>query len=200
MPCTWGMRVVAAGRAWTRCGAMHNRAPQLSAAGQRSMSVDVKKKAVMVAATGDELRPSWNRHSQLQVPCIPTSLCGIQIHVVAKHLCPRSGKFLELCLPLGELCKAFQCVWTTETNLVRSPVPGEVSDASAPDDLAGQHHGKTTVTLGMVNMLLERGLKVGYQKPVGQQTVPVMDGALGELQARPRPFSARPPEPFQRTS
>ena len=68
------------------------------------------------------------------------------------------------------------------------------------DDLAGQHHGKTTVTLGMVNMLLERGLKVGYQKPVGQQTVPVMDGALGELQARPRPFSARPPEPFQRTS
>jgi len=38
----------------------------------------------------------------------------------------------------------------------------------------GQHHGKTTVTLGMVHKLLERGKKVSYQKPVGQQTVPVI--------------------------
>ena len=40
----------------------------------------------------------------------------------------------------------------------------------------GQHHGKTTVTLGMVSSLIERGVKVAYQKPVGQQTVPVMCG------------------------
>lgn len=34
----------------------------------------------------------------------------------------------------------------------------------------GQHHGKTTVTLGMVQALLARNWKVAYQKPVGQQT------------------------------
>jgi dethiobiotin synthetase len=39
-----------------------------------------------------------------------------------------------------------------------------------------QHHGKTTVTLGMVSALLNRGVKVAYQKPVGQQTVPVLCG------------------------
>jgi len=38
----------------------------------------------------------------------------------------------------------------------------------------GQHHGKTTVTLGMVSALIKRGVKVAYQKPVGQQTVPVL--------------------------
>jgi len=38
----------------------------------------------------------------------------------------------------------------------------------------GQHHGKTTVTLGMVHELLARGRRVSYQKPVGQQTVPVV--------------------------
>ena len=27
----------------------------------------------------------------------------------------------------------------------------------------------------MVSALLRRGVKVGYQKPVGQQTVPIMD-------------------------
>jgi hypothetical protein len=36
----------------------------------------------------------------------------------------------------------------------------------------GQHHGKTTVTLGMVQALLARKWKVAYQKPVGQQTGP----------------------------
>ena len=44
----------------------------------------------------------------------------------------------------------------------------------------GQHHGKTTVTLGMVQALLSRGWKVAYQKPVGQQTVPVFDETLGK--------------------
>ncbi len=36
----------------------------------------------------------------------------------------------------------------------------------------GQHHGKTTVTLGMVQALLARKWQVAYQKPVGQQTGP----------------------------
>ena len=31
--------------------------------------------------------------------------------------------------------------------------------------LTGQHHGKTTVTLGMVSMLLDRGLKVPPPTP-----------------------------------
>mmetsp|Transcript_17865 Transcript_17865/g.41186 ORF Transcript_17865/g.41186 Transcript_17865/m.41186 type:complete len:402 (-) Transcript_17865:23-1228(-) len=43
----------------------------------------------------------------------------------------------------------------------------------------GQHHGKTTVTLGLVSALLRKGVKVGYQKPVGQQTVPIeCDGEM----------------------
>ena len=36
-----------------------------------------------------------------------------------------------------------------------------------------QHHGKTTITLGMVHALVQQGRRVAYQKPVGQQTVPV---------------------------
>lgn len=38
-----------------------------------------------------------------------------------------------------------------------------------------QHHGKTTITLGMVHALLKQGRRIAYQKPVGQQTVPVED-------------------------
>lgn len=30
------------------------------------------------------------------------------------------------------------------------------------------------VTLGLVSALMKRGVKVGYQKPVGQQTVPIV--------------------------
>lgn len=37
------------------------------------------------------------------------------------------------------------------------------------------------VTLGLVSALLRKGVKVGYQKPVGQQTVPIMCGG-DELQ------------------
>ena len=45
-----------------------------------------------------------------------------------------------------------------------------------------QHHGKTTITLGMVHALVEQGRRVAYQKPVGQQTVPVQcDGATLEI-------------------
>ena len=40
-----------------------------------------------------------------------------------------------------------------------------------------QHHGKTTITLGMVHALLQKGLRVAYQKPVGQQTVPIEVGS-----------------------
>mmetsp|Transcript_44229 Transcript_44229/g.117976 ORF Transcript_44229/g.117976 Transcript_44229/m.117976 type:complete len:401 (+) Transcript_44229:40-1242(+) len=36
-----------------------------------------------------------------------------------------------------------------------------------------QHHGKTTITLGLTHALLKQGRRVAYQKPVGQQTVPV---------------------------
>ena len=35
----------------------------------------------------------------------------------------------------------------------------------------GQHVGKTTVTLGLMNILMERGLRVHFLKPVGQQYV-----------------------------
>ena len=34
-----------------------------------------------------------------------------------------------------------------------------------------QHSGKTLVSLGLVAALLERGVKVGYMKPVGQRWV-----------------------------
>ncbi len=40
-----------------------------------------------------------------------------------------------------------------------------------------QHSGKTLVSLGLVSCLIERGLTVGYMKPVGQRTVEV-DGAM----------------------
>ncbi len=40
-----------------------------------------------------------------------------------------------------------------------------------------QHSGKTLVSLGLVAALLERGVKVGYMKPVGQRTVEV-NGAM----------------------
>lgn len=40
-----------------------------------------------------------------------------------------------------------------------------------------QHSGKTLVSLGLVAVLRERGLRVGYMKPVGQRTVEV-DGAM----------------------
>ena len=36
-----------------------------------------------------------------------------------------------------------------------------------------QHHGKTTITLGLVHALLKRNVRLAYQKPVGQQTVSV---------------------------
>ena len=36
-----------------------------------------------------------------------------------------------------------------------------------------QHHGKTTITLGLVHALLSRNIRLAYQKPVGQQTVSV---------------------------
>ena len=40
-----------------------------------------------------------------------------------------------------------------------------------------QHHGKTTITLGLVHALLARHVRLAYQKPVGQQTVSVeIDG------------------------
>jgi BioD-like phosphotransacetylase family protein len=35
----------------------------------------------------------------------------------------------------------------------------------------GQNSGKTTVLLGLVNAFLERGLRAGFMKPVGQRTV-----------------------------
>ena len=35
-----------------------------------------------------------------------------------------------------------------------------------------QHHGKTTVSLGLVHALVNRGVGVAYQKPVGQQVCP----------------------------
>ncbi|MGD9498227.1 MAG: phosphotransacetylase family protein [Armatimonadota bacterium] len=39
-----------------------------------------------------------------------------------------------------------------------------------------QHSGKTLVSLGLVAALRERGVKVGYMKPVGQRTIEI-DGA-----------------------
>jgi hypothetical protein len=45
-----------------------------------------------------------------------------------------------------------------------------------------QHHGKTTITLGMVYALLAQKKSVAYQKPVGQQTVPIeCDGTTLEV-------------------
>lgn len=45
-----------------------------------------------------------------------------------------------------------------------------------------QHHGKTTITLGMVHALVQRQRRVAYQKPVGQQTVPVdVDGVTLQI-------------------
>jgi hypothetical protein len=42
-----------------------------------------------------------------------------------------------------------------------------------------QHHGKTTITLGLVHALLARHVRLAYQKPVGQQTVSVeSDGKI----------------------
>ena len=42
-----------------------------------------------------------------------------------------------------------------------------------------QHHGKTTITLGLVHALLSRNVRLAYQKPVGQQTVSVeCDGRI----------------------
>lgn len=46
----------------------------------------------------------------------------------------------------------------------------------------GQHTGKTTSTLGLMVNLAERGLKVGYCKPVGQKFVNV-DGAIADKDA-----------------
>ena len=52
----------------------------------------------------------------------------------------------------------------------------------------GQHHGKTTVTLGMVQALLARNWKVAYQKPVGQQTGRLQSGSS---QTRQGPANTR---------
>jgi len=35
----------------------------------------------------------------------------------------------------------------------------------------GQNRGKTTTALGLLNGFLERGLRAGFMKPVGQRTV-----------------------------
>ncbi|MDX1942659.1 MAG: AAA family ATPase [Saprospiraceae bacterium] len=46
----------------------------------------------------------------------------------------------------------------------------------------GQHVGKTTSTLGLVVNLAEKGIKTGYCKPVGQQSVNI-DGASADKDA-----------------
>jgi len=46
----------------------------------------------------------------------------------------------------------------------------------------GQHVGKTTSTLGLVANLLERGLRTGYCKPVGQKYVSI-DGMIADKDA-----------------
>ena len=46
----------------------------------------------------------------------------------------------------------------------------------------GQHVGKTSMTLGLVSLLRERGFNVGYCKPVGQQYVEI-DGKRADKDA-----------------
>ena len=46
----------------------------------------------------------------------------------------------------------------------------------------GQHIGKTTSTLGIVANLIERGLKTGYCKPVGQKYITI-DGLMADKDA-----------------
>jgi len=43
-----------------------------------------------------------------------------------------------------------------------------------------QNDGKTTVSLGLISALLERGLRVGYMKPVGQRVVQTGDAVVDE--------------------
>jgi len=43
-----------------------------------------------------------------------------------------------------------------------------------------QNDGKTTVSLGLISAMLERGLKVGYMKPVGQRVVQSGDAVVDE--------------------
>lgn len=43
-----------------------------------------------------------------------------------------------------------------------------------------QNDGKTTVCLGLISALLERGLRVGYMKPVGQRVVQSGDAVVDE--------------------
>lgn len=63
----------------------------------------------------------------------------------------------------------------------RPPPPGsDVKRKAVMVAATGQHHGKTTVTLGMVQALLARNWNIAYQKPVGQQTVPVVCEKSGE--------------------
>ena len=50
-----------------------------------------------------------------------------------------------------------------------------MSTAAKPIFVAAtrQHVGKSTVSLGIVSAMLQKGLKVGFMKPVGQQHVSV---------------------------
>ena len=43
-----------------------------------------------------------------------------------------------------------------------------------------QNDGKTTVSLGLISALLERGYRVGYMKPVGQRVVKAGDAVVDE--------------------
>ena len=56
-------------------------------------------------------------------------------------------------------------------------MPHRVATPSVYIAGTSQHSGKTLASLGLVAALLERGLTVGYMKPVGQRTVEV-DGAM----------------------
>jgi BioD-like phosphotransacetylase family protein len=64
----------------------------------------------------------------------------------------------------------------------------------------GQNRGKTTASLGLLNVFLEEGLRTGFMKPVGQRTV-IEDGQPADEDAvlmkavfgLPEPFSVMSP-------
>jgi BioD-like phosphotransacetylase family protein len=63
----------------------------------------------------------------------------------------------------------------------------------------GQNRGKTTISLGVLDGFLRRGLSTGFMKPVGQRTV-VEDGVVADEDALLMRHTFGLPEPFTQMS
>jgi len=63
----------------------------------------------------------------------------------------------------------------------------------------GQNRGKTTISLGVLDGFLRRGLSTGFMKPVGQRTV-IEDGEVADEDALLMRHVFGLPEPFTRMS